>query len=148
MIDRDRTAVYAAEDQWSSILDRGGRVDFFGSTLQLAPQRRFADLASVSRYLDRALSLVNFTGPPVTVRQRKGGSRAHYGDGVIAIPIQHLWSGRESVVLHELAHHLSAGSEPAHGPFYRQHMITLVGAVQSAESALILTAAYHEAGLT
>jgi putative metallohydrolase (TIGR04338 family) len=148
VIDRDRAAVYAAEDQWNTILDRGGRVDFFGSTLQIAPQLRFADQASVERYVDAALARMAFTGPPVEIRQRKGGTRAHYSDGVIAIPIQHLWSGRESVVLHELAHHISAGFEPAHGSMYRANMITLVRTVQSAESALILSTAYREAGLT
>jgi putative metallohydrolase (TIGR04338 family) len=147
VIDRERSAVYAAEDQWSSILDRGGRVDFFGSTLQIAPQLRFADLASVARYVDVALARIQFTGAPVTVRHRKGGTRAHYSDGVIALPMHRLWSGREAVVLHELAHHLNAGQEPAHGSTYRMHMISLAEAVQSPESALILSTAYGEAGL-
>jgi len=148
VIDRDRAAVYAAEDQWNAILDRGGRVNFFGSTLYVAPQLRFADLPSVERYVESVLVRMECVGASVKIRQRKGGTRAHYSDGVIALPIQHLWSGRESVILHELAHHLNAGEEPAHGSMYRAHMIALVRTVQSAESALILSTAYREAGLS
>lgn len=147
MIDRERAAVYAAEEQWSSILDRGGRIDFFGSTLHIAPQLRFADVPSVQRYVDRVLTRMDYRGSELTVRARKGGARAHYSDGVIALPIQHVWSGRESVVLHEVAHHLNADKRPAHGPDFRSCMLTLVECVQSAESALILSTAYREAGL-
>ena len=39
--DTDRAAVYAAEDQWSAALNRGGVIDFFGSRLQLPVQTRF-----------------------------------------------------------------------------------------------------------
>ena len=35
-------ALYAAEDQWSAVLDRGGVVDFFGSRLDVPLQRREA----------------------------------------------------------------------------------------------------------
>ncbi|HAN71376.1 MAG TPA: TIGR04338 family metallohydrolase, partial [Actinobacteria bacterium] len=37
-------AVYAAEDQWSAVLDRGGVVDFFGSRIDVPMQRRFGDV--------------------------------------------------------------------------------------------------------
>lgn len=128
------------------MLDRGGAVNFFGSTLQIAPQLRFADLASAQQYIDDVLSLpaVAARGTnPIRVRQRRGGSRAHYADGVIALPIQELWAGRESVVLHEIAHHLNGGV--LHDAAFRSTMITLVTAAQSVESALLLRVAYAEA---
>jgi len=148
VIDRDRSRVYAAEEQWSAVLDRGGAVNFFGSRLHVAPQLRFADLVSVQKYVDRVLALLDvqsFDPKPVHVRRRHGGTRAHYADGVIAIPIQELWSGRESVVLHELAHHLVWQKETTHGETFRSTMIALVQCVQSAESGLILSSAYEEA---
>ncbi len=148
MIDRDRSRVYAAEEQWSAVMDRGGAVSFFGSKLHLEPQLRFADVASVQNYVDRALALPDvqsFGAGPVRIRRRQGGTRAHYESGVIAIPIQELWSGRESVVLHELAHHLVWRKEAGHGERFRSAMMTLVQCVQSHESALLLRAAYEEA---
>jgi len=148
VIDRDRSRVYAAEEQWSAVLDRGGTVNFFGSKLHLTPQLRFGDVASVQEYVDRVLALPeiqSFDAGPVRIRRRQGGTRAHYEAGVIAIPIQELWSGRESVVLHELAHHLVWRQEPTHSELFRSAMMTLVQCVQSAESALLLGAAYEEA---
>jgi putative metallohydrolase (TIGR04338 family) len=148
VIDRDRSRVYAAEDQWSAVLDRGGTVNFFGSQIHVSAQRRFADIASVQRYVDSVLGLAQvqeFNPAPVRVRARKGGTRAHYSDGVIAVPIQKLWSGRESVVLHELAHHLTWQTDTTHSAVFRSTMMTLVRASQSAESSLILMAAYEEA---
>ena len=148
VIDRDRSRVYAAEEQWSTVLDRGGSVNFFGSKLYVTPQLRFADIASVQEYVDRVLALpgISHLDPaPVRIRQRQGGTRAHYQDGVIAIPIQELWSGRESVVLHELAHHLIWRTDTTHGAAFRTTMIAVVQSAQSVESALILRAAYQEA---
>ncbi len=148
MIDRDRSRVYAAEDQWSAVLDRGGSVNFFGSQIQVAPQLRFADIATVQRYVDQVLGLPDlqcFDPAPVRIRERKGGTRAHYSDGVVAVPIHKVWSGRESVVLHELAHHLAWRTDTTHGVVFRSTMMALVRAAQSAESSLILMAAYEEA---
>ena len=146
MIDRDRSRVYAAEDQWSAILDRGGAVNFFGSQIQVAAQLRFADIATIQRYVDFVLGLPelrSFDPAPVRIRERKGGTRAHYSDGVIAVPVQKVWSGRESVVLHELAHHLAWQTDTTHGAQFRSTMMALVRAAQSAESSLILMAAYE-----
>jgi len=154
------TAVYAAEDQWSAVLDRGGTVDFFGSRIDVPVQRRFGDLASVQAYVDTVLALdVVTTGypkaGPVVVRERTGQGRAHYepGTGTIAIPLRTLWAGREAVVLHEIAHHLacSAGVEPGarrwHGSEYRAAMCGLVAAVLGEEAALLLRAGYDSAGV-
>ena len=157
------TAVYAAEDQWSAVLDRGGVVDFFGSRIDVPMQRRFADVASIQAYVDRVLSLGTVVSAypdagPVSVRERAGQGRAHYepGRATIAVPLQTLWAGRESVVLHELAHHLSCSSGvPSdrtgrrwHGAEFREAMLLLVAQVLGEQAALLLRAGYDEAGVT
>lgn len=155
-------AVYAAEDQWSAVLDRGGTVDFFGSRIDVPMQRRFADEVSIQRYVDGVLGLpaVGAAFPqvgPVTVRERAGQTRAHYepAAATIAIPLRTLWAGREAVVLHELAHHCacSAGEPPErtdarwHGPHFREAMLLLVTEVLGDGAALLLRAGYDAAGV-
>lgn len=154
--------MYAAEDQWSAVLDRGGSVDFFGSRVDVAVQRRFGDIASVRRYVDAVMSLPFVTDEypaagGVTVRERSGQQRAHYevSSQTIAIPIRTTWAARESVVLHEIAHHLtcslsSTSSGPRrdwHGLTFRQAMCGLAQAVLGVEAALLLRAGYEESGL-
>jgi len=151
--------VYAAEDQWSAVLDRGGIVDFFGSRLDIPAQRRFGDLDGVRRYVARVVDLpsvqAEFPGArPPAVRERAGQTRAHYepDTATIAMPLKEFWAGREAVVLHELAHHLasraSAGSGVEwHGADYRSAMCRLVGCVLGEGPALLLRAGYEESGL-
>jgi putative metallohydrolase (TIGR04338 family) len=146
-------AVYAAEDQWSAVLDRGGVVDFFGSTLDLPQQRRFADIASIQAYCDAVLerSAVRAAYPEhraVHVRERAGQRRAHYepSSATIAVPLRELWAGRESVVLHELAHHL-AGGVPSHGAAFRTAMDVLVREMLGEAAALLLRAGYDASGV-
>lgn len=156
--------MYAVEDQWSSVLDRGGVVDFFGSRFDVPQQRRFGDLASVRRYVEAVLALPGvvaaFPGTPtVAVRERAGQAKAHYepGAGTIAVPLRATWAARESVMLHEVAHHVAftAGTEadaapgrPAwHGPHYRRTMCELVAIVMGDPAAFLLRAGYESAGL-
>jgi putative metallohydrolase (TIGR04338 family) len=156
------SALYAAEDQWSAVLDRGGQVDFFGSRIDVPMQRRFGDIASVRAYVDRVLALpaVRSRYPsagPVQVRERSGQRRAHYepGTATIAVPMRDLWGGREAVVLHELAHHLacsvgvpaSAAGRRWHGAEFQSAMCELVTEVLGAQAALLLRAGYDAAGV-
>ena len=146
MIDHERAAVYAAEDQWSATLDRGGAIDFFGSHLVLPVQLRFGELAAMQDYVDACCAADPALGP-VRVRTRRGQSRAHYADGVIAIPMETGWACRESVLLHELAHHAARRTQPPHGPAFRQAMLGLVTDVQGPESALLLRTCYESNGV-
>lgn len=162
--DTQRAAVYAAEDQLARLLDRAGAgaaVEFFGSTLTLPPERRLADLASAQRYVDAVLALPSVTGrwpglPPVRVRARAGGGRAHYERSVIALPTERAdgrWAGRETVVLHEVAHHLaahspSADNEPAHGPTFTAALCLLLEVAIAPEAAALLRASYDGTGVT
>ncbi|GAC56566.1 hypothetical protein GOHSU_08_00940 [Gordonia hirsuta DSM 44140 = NBRC 16056] len=156
------SAVYDAEHLWSVLLDRGGPVDFHGSLLYLPVQKRFADIAAVQRYADQVLALpaVRERYPlagPVRVRERRGQQRAHYepATATIAVPMQNRAFGRESTVLHELAHHLSvsAGLAPTatgtrwHGLQFREAMLYLVELVLGEAAALVLRAGYHSSGV-
>lgn len=150
--DRGRAALYAAEDQWSALLDRGGAVDFFGSSLTLTPQRTFADLAGVQEYLEAVSMRLNAQGWQVTtpgVRARKGHFAAHYdrAESVIAVPLETRWALRESVLLHEFAHHVRPSADPTHGPQFRQTMLDVVRIVLGDEAALLLDSAYRGVGL-
>lgn len=160
MRDAHRAAVYAAEDQLARALDRiSPTVDFFGSALTLPAERRFADLASIQRYVDAVLAAPDHAGcPPVRVRARRGAARATYeavpGGGVIAIPVddRRRWALRETVVLHEIAHHLiahdpEARAEPPHGPAFCGALLGLVHAVMAPEAALVLRGAFGAAGI-
>ena len=157
--DSHRSAVYAAEEQWAHQLARGGAIDFFGSRLQIPVERRFADIASVQRYVDAVLSLIGVVTQwpgvsPVRVRERSGSGRAHYSAGVIALPLTGIgaerWAARESVVLHEITHHLVAHAHPtaaAHGPHFCAAMVRLVEISLGVEAALLLRAAFDGSGV-
>ena len=163
--DTHQAAVYAAEDQLTRLLDRAGAgatVDFFGSTLTLPAERRLADLPSAQRYADALLALRPLRArwpavPGVRVRARAGSRRAHYeaAGRVIALPTHRAdgrWAGRETVVLHELAHHLTAHdprrpTDAAHGPTFTATLCWLVGVAVAPEAATLLRAAYDGSGV-
>lgn len=151
-----RSRVYSAEDQFTALLNRGGRVDFFGSHFDLSPQRRFGDLASVRDYVHWVFDLVSPQYPEVrtpAIRARKGKTRAHYeyATQIIALPISDQWALRETVILHECAHHITwitmSGKVAAHGPEFTQVMLHLVGSVLGEPAELLLRVGYQEAGV-
>lgn len=153
--DAEVSRVYAVEDAWSAVLDRGGLVDFFGSSLQVPAQRRFGDLAAMQAYSDFCLARTGRDVPAVTIRTRRGQRRAHYeavgGAAVIAIPLQAQWACREAVLLHELAHHVTCtmfnpGSRH-HCPRFRGAMCWLAGLALGPEAALLLRTGYQGAGM-
>lgn len=155
------SAVYGAEHQWSAVLDRGGLVDFFGSHIYVPVQKRFADIPSVQMYVDGVLALDAIreeypNAGRVRVRERRGQSKAHYepSAATVAIPMKDRAFGRESTILHELAHHLSVSAGlPAtptgtrwHGVEFRDSMLFLVSVVLGEPAALLLRAGYHSCG--
>ncbi|BBY55656.1 TIGR04338 family metallohydrolase [Mycobacterium koreense] len=167
--DTQRAKVYAAEDFVRTLFaragDRGGGVlDFFGTSLTLPPEARFASVGAVQRYVDQVLTLpaVRTAWPqttPVTVRARRGLSAAHYehraGTGVIAVP-EHAgadeapgeqgWALRELVVLHEIAHHLCP-DPPPHGPRFAATMCRLAEVVMGPEAGHVLRVVYAKEGV-
>lgn len=162
MRDAERAKVYAVEDQWGQVLDRGGSLNFFDSMIEIPRQRVFPDLETIQRYVDDVLARVATDGElvaPVLVRHRAGKSRAHYEvvsvgtsrTAVIAIPMATTWARRESVVLHELAHHLRGLDETGtvrHDAGFRGRVVTLAEYSLGAEAALLLRTGYAGAGLT
>ncbi len=148
-IDRYRAAVYQAEDQLSSALDRCGTVDFFGSHLTLPCQMRFVSIADVATYVEHVCRTVDVSIP--RVRHRKGGSRAHYerlpGNCVIAIPSDSVWAMRESVVLHEISHHLCTEQYDSglHDGNFTATMLELVRRQLGDEAELLLRTGYQAA---
>lgn len=145
--DRFRQAVYQAEDQWSAIIDRGGVVDFFGSQLDAPIQLRFGSLSDVETYVTVTCARADVQAP--AVRHRKGGARAHYSQGVIAIPSDQPWAMRESVVLHEIAHHVAASRSGSaeHDERFTSAMLFLVGEKLGPVAELLLRTGYAAAGV-
>ncbi len=154
MIDTDRQRVYSVEDSWAHALDRGGSLDFFGSSFSLARQRILGDLSALQRTASDWLASAECrTWYPecgeLHVRARKGQAKAHYeSTGVIAIPVQSAWACRESVLAHEVAHHLSWGSKLApHDWHFRLAMTRVAEIAFGPEASLLLRAGYDGAGL-
>ena len=154
--DAQRSKVYAAEDQFSSLMNRGGVVEFFGSNLDIPAQKRFASLDSIKTYVRVLFTQLNCDVAPPDVRERKGCTKAHYEyeESVIAIPVSGpsaRWALREAVVLHECAHHLAAKLDPAggpaHGPIFTSCMLHLVQVALGDQARLLLSAGYLELGV-
>lgn len=156
--DKARARVYAAEQQVRSAIARAntaGQVDFFGSQLPVPAERRFGSLAEVSEYLEQALATVanEFGHLPVpTVRLRAGDAEAHYefATATIALPAASDWAWRELVVLHELAHHITAltsANAAAHGAEFAAVYLRLVNQQLGATAELLLRAAFDGAGV-
>lgn len=159
--DVQRAKVYAAEDFVRTLFDRASArgnpvVEFFGTSLTLPPEGRFASVPAVQRYLDDVLGMpaVRRRWPgasPLTVRARRGVSAAHYertGDAaVIAVPERRgSWALRELVVLHEVAHHL-CDVQPPHGPQFVATFCELTEIVMGPEVAHVLRVVFAKEGV-
>lgn len=161
--DTQRSRVYAAERFVRTLFDRAGRsgsrtVDFFGESITLPPEARFASVESVQRYVDDVLALpaiaeISPAPGPLTVRARRADTAAHYensdGAGVIAVPDRSgaTWALRELVVLHEVAHHLSGRAGAAHGSGFVAVFCALAAAVMGPEAGHVLRVAYAKEGV-
>ena len=139
--------VYAAEDTLLFMLDHGGTAQFMGSSLTMPVERRFADVESVQRYLAEVRKRPWGYGmtPVPTVRVRKGGARAHWSDGVIALPDgigAKGWAMREVVVLHEYAHHVTwhVFAATGHGQQFQQVYLELLECAVGPEAAFVVRA--------
>lgn len=140
---------YEAEQELEFILDNGGTVDFYGSMLTVPQEAKFGDIDSVQRYVNTVCEYLGIKDPPA-VRRRRGDAKAHYeyDTRTIAVP-EHMgsrnsWAMRESLVLHELAHHLTHGG---HGSDFCSAMVWLVRRCIGPEAGTILAAAYGERGI-
>ena len=160
MRDSQRGAVYDAEGLVRKMFDRADErglrtVEILGSAITLPVERKFGSAESVQNYCERVLALnwVREAWPrarvPLTVRQRAGNTAAHYSLNVIAVPVDRVgrWALRELVILHELAHHLGDGEQPAHGGPFVERYLALVEGVIGPEAAFALRATYLSGGV-
>lgn len=157
--DAQRARVYRAEDAWADRLDaarQGAALAMVGGSSVLLPaERRLGSLEAAADYAARVLALpeVVATFGPVAaprLRPRRGANRAHWeAPGTIALPVPRHgepWALRETVLLHELAHHAgeTTGRCSAHRPPFPAVLLVLVGAVLGAEAVFALRVAYGE----
>ncbi|MCA1710424.1 MAG: TIGR04338 family metallohydrolase [Actinobacteria bacterium] len=157
--DAQRARVYRAEDAWAARLDaarRGAALATVGGSAVLLPaERRFGTLEAARDYCARVLALPEIAAQlgslePPALRERAGVRAAHWEPpGVIALPVPRHgepWGLRETVLLHELAHHAgeTTGRTVGHLPPYPALLLLLVGAVLGVEAALALRVAYGE----
>lgn len=153
--DSQRARVYAGEESWALQLDaarRGApRAEVAGSAVLLPRELQFGTLAAAQDYADRALA--GWDVPPVHLRTRRGPGKAHWeAPGVVALPVPAHgtpWAMRESVLLHELAHHLAfhLDGRADHGRRFTARMLELVTTALGPEAALALRVAWAENGV-
>jgi putative metallohydrolase (TIGR04338 family) len=147
--DFQRAKLYSAENRLAWMMDHTLRAELDGVSLQLEPERRFVDLVDIRCYVNRIVLHPGVIGRfgtvgPVTVRERKGGTKAHYEAATRTIAINTSgtrWAMRELVVLHELAHHYAPGD--SHGPTFTAALHDLVEIVIGPQTALALQILYR-----
>lgn len=131
-IDRSRGAVYVAEDRVASAMDGPVRaVQLDGVRLQLPAAVHFGTLEAMQRYADAVLGHPATTSRypgrgGVAVVPKRGFRSASYSGGVVHVPIadrRGRWALRDTVLLHEVAHHLAPGD--GHGPAFRAALVHL-----------------------
>ena len=157
--DAQRSRVYRAEDAWADRLDaarRGAaRATIGGSSVVLPGERRFGSVEAAASYAARVLQLpdvVAALGPVPTprLRTRRGQRAAHWEPpGTIALPVPvhgEPWGLRETVLLHELAHHVgeTTGRSRGHRPPFPAVVLLLAEAALGAEAAFALRVEYGE----
>jgi putative metallohydrolase (TIGR04338 family) len=157
--DAQRSRVYRAEDDWAARLDAARQgaalASVGGSNLLLPSELRFGTLVAAATYADHVLGLpevVAVAGALASpeLRPRRGQRAAHWEvPGVIALPVPphgEPWALRESVLLHELAHHVgeTTGRTTGHRAPFPAMVLLLVQAALGEEAAFALRVAYGE----
>ena len=157
--DAQKARVYRAEDAWAARLDAARQgaamATVGGSHLVLPAERRLGSLEAAGAYVRRVLALpavVTVVGhlPAPALRPRRGTAGAHWEPpGTIALPVPRHgepWGLRETVLLHELAHHVGETTDRSRGHRapYPAVLLLLVEATLGAEAAFALRVGYGE----
>lgn len=160
--DTGRETFYGAERLIMRMFDRAGHhrtVQLAGTELTLPVEAQFGSIDSVRDYIGRVLAMptvrarFDAAARPVAVRSRRGNRSAHYavssGECEIAIPDGRdgRWALRETVVLHEVAHHLDQSAGPAHGRGFAQTLTELVGLVMGPEAEFVYRVVLADSGV-
>lgn len=150
----DTKRLYDAENTLMFMLDNSGSVQFMGSSLTLPIERRFGDIEGVRSYLRevRRRPWGHPQTPEPIVRVRKGWTKAHWENGVIAIPDgigDRGWAMREVVVLHEYAHHVAwfEHGTTGHGGNFQSAFLDLLENAVGPEAAFVVRAGLGAATL-
>ncbi len=119
----------------------------------LPAERRLGSLDAAAAYVRRLLALPAVTDAlgaqaAPALRQRRGTARAHWEPpGTIALPVPphgEPWALRETVLLHEVAHHLgeTTGRCRGHRPPFPAVVLLLAEAALGAEAGFALRVEY------
>lgn len=152
MRDDQRSRVYDAEFRLRELYDNAVAlgnpvVELDGIPLTLPPEAKFGCLPSLQRYVDSVVG-----AGEVRVRARRTSHHAHYERWTRSIAIPEggrRWAMREIVVLHELAHHLTASEHSGvapHGAEFVSVFSDLLGRVMGPETALAYRLLCRHAG--
>ena len=145
MIDYGRSAVYSLEDQVTSTMERGGLLDFHGTTLVIEPDMRFGVVDDMQRYVDLAWPRVGFGKSPV-IRPSKGHRRAYYAHSTHTIHVPDArWSRTRFTLLHEIAHavvRVEGLIDPGHGQEWRKTFCSVLDTCGMPEVALLMRAGF------
>ena len=157
--DAQRARVSRAVDAWAARLDAARRgaplATLGGDSLLLPAERRLGSLEAARDYAARVVALPEVVAAVGTVvapalRLRQGTLAAHWEPpGTIALPVPvhgEPWGLRETVLLHELAHHLgeTTGRSRGHRPPFPALVLLLAQAVLGEEAALALRMDYGQ----
>ncbi len=157
--DAQRSRVYRAEDAWADRLDAARRgaasATVAGSRVLLPAERRFGSVDAAASWAARVLRLPEVVAvvgdvPPPVLRIRRGSRAAHWEPpGTIALPVPahgEPWALRETVLLHELAHHVgeTTGRTTRHAAPFPAVVLLLAQAALGAEAAFVLRVEYGE----
>lgn len=148
MSDADRARAYSSEYLLRDQLEVPA-VTLHGTTITIPVERKFADLPDVQRYVDKVLAL-NWVlaeypqaAQPLTVVRSRVINEASCGGGTLYVNPDHTrWALRESVILHEVAHHLAPYD--AHGVYFRMCFLALLEGIIGAEAAFLLRCNYMD----
>lgn len=155
--DFQRARVYRAENSWADRLDAARRgaplASVGGSELLLPGERRFGTLDAAAAWCAAVLKLPAVQAiagalPSPEIRPRAGPKAAHWEPpATIAVPVPpqgEPWALRESVLLHELAHHVGhlTGLADSHAPPFPALVLLMTEQVLGEQAAFALRVDY------
>lgn len=144
-------AIYDAERSVQFILDQqfeNPLINIARSTIEVPKELKFGDIASVQRYADLVTDRVGCTRVKAVEQSKRASLRAFYRGGEIHFPVQSgRWAMRETVVLHEIAHHITEDWEDPHGAVFAGNLLDLVETMMGPAAAFIMRVTFHQTGI-